>query len=94
MSAIHSLVKAIQPLSVIITPDLGLVVILLSLASLLIQKTVYGRKIALPGHFFLLYGLGALILFLSEVIYNPQDVSRAVLELLAALFGFYFYATQ
>ena len=63
---------------------LGLAFIVFSLLNLVVQKMVYGKRIQLPGHFFLTYAAGALILGHYGLTTGSGDSISGLLDLLAA----------
>ena len=69
---------------------LGLSFIVLAFMSLFYQKFVNGKKVYLPGHFFLIYAIGCF--FLSYSMWEQQSHMFIVfLEVLLGVLGLYFY---
>ena len=69
---------------------LGLSFIVLAFMSLFYQKFVNGKKVYLPGHFFLIYAIGCF--FLSYSMWEQNSHRFIVfLEGLLGILGLYFY---
>lgn len=69
---------------------LGLSFIVLAFMSLFYQKFVNGKKVYLPGHFFLIYAIGCF--FLSYSMWEQNSHNFIVfLEGLLGVLGLYFY---
>jgi len=70
---------------------LGLIVIGLAFLSLLYQNVINGKKIHLPGHFFLIYGLGEIFLVYSSYGLFDTTLSVSVIEGMLGLISLYLY---
>jgi len=70
---------------------LGLIVICLAFLSLLYQNVINGRKIHLPGHFFLLYGLGEMFLVYSSYELLNSNLTVSTIEGMNGLISLYLY---
>ena len=70
---------------------LGLIVIGLAFLSLLYQNVINGKKIHLPGHFFLIYGLGEMFLVYSTYGLFDTSLSVSVIEGMLGLISLYLY---
>ena len=73
---------------------LGLAVIVFSLLNLVIQKMVYGKRIQLPGHFFLTYAIGAAILGHYGLTSGAGDSVSGLLDILAAVLALTLFFIQ
>lgn len=69
---------------------IGLSFIVLAFISLFYQKFVNGKKVYLPGHFFLIYSIGCFFLSYSMWEQNADKII-IFLEGLLGLLGLYFY---
>lgn len=69
---------------------LGLSFIVLAFLSLFYQKFVNGKKVYLPGHFFLIYAIGCILLSYSMWEQNAHPFI-IFLEGLLGVLGLYFY---
>jgi hypothetical protein len=70
---------------------LGLIVIGLAFLSLLYQNVINGKKIYLPGHFFLLYGLGEIFLVYSSYDLLNSNLTVSMIEGMLGLISLYIY---
>lgn len=71
--------------------NLGLIVIGLAFLSLLYQNVINGKKIHLPGHFFLIYGLGEMFLVYSSYGLLNTTLSISAIEGTIGLISLYLY---
>jgi len=69
---------------------IGLSIIVLAFIPLFYQKFVNGKKVYLPGHFFLIYSIGCFFLSYSMWEQNADKII-IFLEGLLGLLGLYFY---
>jgi hypothetical protein len=73
-----------------IAHHIGLSLIVLAFLSLFYQKYVNGKKVYLPGHFFLIYAIGCF--FLSYSMWEQHSHKLIIfLEGLLGVLGLYFY---
>lgn len=70
---------------------IGLILIGCAFLSLLYQHIVNGVKIYLPGHFFLIYGLGCSFLVISSYFLLNENLSVSALEGILGILSLYFY---
>jgi len=69
---------------------LGLSFIVLAFLSLFYQSYVKGKKVNLPGHFFLIYSIGCF--FLSYSMWQQKSSFTIIgLEMMLGFLGLYFY---
>lgn len=78
----------IKPVVGYVEHHLGLVLVLSGWLSLIVAK-LQGAKVSLPGHFFLLYGLGCFALAYSMA--QKELVGPMWLELAIGLVSIFFY---
>ncbi len=69
---------------------IGLALIVLAFMSLFYQKMFNGKKVYVPGHFFLIYAIGCFFLSYSMWQQNNHYLIVSLEGLLGAL-GLYFY---
>jgi ascorbate-specific PTS system EIIC-type component UlaA len=75
----------------IIQHHAGLILIFIAFLSLLYQRIINGKKIYLPGHFFLIYGLGEIFLVLSSYYLLNEALSVSMLEGILGIISLYLY---
>lgn len=75
----------------IIQHHVGLIFIFIAFLSLLYQHIINGKKIYLPGHFFLIYGLGEIFLVLSSYYLLNEALSVSMLEGVLGIISLYLY---
>ena len=73
---------------------LGLEFIVFSFLTLIIQKMVYGKRIQLPGHFFLTYAFGAAILGHYGLTSGAGDSVSGLLDILTAVLALTLFFIQ
>jgi O-antigen ligase len=90
MEIVQTLKKDINLTIGFIEHHLGLSFIIIAFLSLFFQTFVKGKKIYLPGHFFLIYSVGCF--FLSYSMWQKKESITIIgLELMLGLLGLYFY---
>jgi len=70
---------------------IGLSLIIIAFMSLFYQKTFNGKKVYVPGHFFLIYAIGCFFLSYSMWQQNTDNIIVSLLECLLGALGLYFY---
>lgn len=90
MEMLQNLLKDTKMVEGFIEHHLGLSFIIIAFLSLFYQSFVKGKKVNLPGHFFLIYAIGCFSLSYSMW---KQNASFTIvgLEMMLGILGLYFY---